>query len=393
VKARHLRTLGLVLGLALAGCSSTPSGTETAESVQPTAEGAASASSSEGVEAFPTAAFADIQQDPVSEGAAEAFQAALTEMADGAGMAVTVMTGDGTWSGATGKADGVRDVRVDDQFAIASLTKPVVAAQMMQMVEDGDLALDDLAADHLPQDLHFDTNGATIRDLLSQHSGIPDYYPAVHERLEDDRLRVWTPADLLDLVPADRAPAGETFDYTDTNYLLLGLVIEQVRGRPIAEVLRDGVLSIDGVERLIYQPSEVPTEPMAMPYGGSTEILETGGGYLPSLAHVTSDGPGAAMASDSMSLARWWRAFCAGEIVSQASMTEMTTFRDRYGLGLYNPGDPYAQVVGHTGQHDGYVSWAGCLPEDGSVVVVLTNHVVDDIGAMARPLVDAARWG
>jgi hypothetical protein len=47
--------------------------------------------------------------------------------------------------------------------------------------------------------------------------------------------------------------------------------------------------------------------------------------------------------------------------------------------------------VGHTGQHDGYVSWAGCLPEDGSVVVVLSNHVVEDIGGMAEPLVNAVR--
>ena len=49
------------------------------------------------------------------------------------------------------------------------------------------------------------------------------------------------------MVLADRAPPGETFEYTNTNYFLLGLVIEHVRGRPIAEVLRDGVLSIDGV--------------------------------------------------------------------------------------------------------------------------------------------------
>lgn len=76
-------------------------------------------------------------------------------------------------------------------------------------------------------------------------------------------------------------------------------------------------------------------------------------------------------------------------MVSQASLTEMSTFRDGCGLGLYNPGDPYAEVVGHTGSHAGYVSWAGCLPEDGSVVVVLTNHVVEDIGGMAQPLVDA----
>ena len=92
---------------------------------------------------------------------------------------------------------------------------------------------------------------------------------------------------MLELVPADRAPAGEHFEYSNTNYLLLGLVIEQVRGRPVADVLRDGVLSIDGVERLIYQPDEVPTEPMAMPDGESTAALEKGGGYLPSLAGAT----------------------------------------------------------------------------------------------------------
>jgi D-alanyl-D-alanine carboxypeptidase len=340
-------------------------------------------------ESFPIAAFDDIREEPVPEEVAAKFEAALREMASGSGMAATVMSPDGTWSGAVGKADGVRDVRVNDQFAIASVTKPVVAAQVMQMVEAGELALDDPADDHLPADLDFDTNGATIRQLLGQRSGIPDYYPAVEKTLENDPKRVWKPADLLELVGDDRAPAGDFFEYTDTNYLLLGLAIEQIRGRPVADVLRDGVLDIEGVERLIYQPDEVPTEPMAMPGGRSTAELEKGGGYLPSLAGSTSDGPGAAMASDAPSLARWWRAFCAGEIVSQASLTEMATFRDEYGLGLFEVADPYAGGVGHTGSHVGYVSWAGCLPEPGAVVVVLHNRVVDDIGGMARPLVTA----
>jgi hypothetical protein len=56
---------------------------------------------------------------------------------------------------------------------------------------------------------------------------------------------------------------------------------------------------------------------------------------------------------------------------------------------LFDVADPYARGVGHLGENFGYVAWAGCLPEDGAVVVVLTNHVVDDIGGMAQPLVDA----
>ena len=90
-------------------------------------------------------------------------------------MSATVMTADGTWSGATGKADGVRDVRVDSQFGIASVTKSVVAAQVMQMVEAGELSLDDPASDYLPPDFDFDTNGATIRQLLGTRAGIPDW--------------------------------------------------------------------------------------------------------------------------------------------------------------------------------------------------------------------------
>ena len=69
------------------------------------------ASPSEPAASFPTATFADISEDPVSEEVAAKFQAALRDMAGGGGIAATVMSRDGTWSGAAGKADGVRDVR------------------------------------------------------------------------------------------------------------------------------------------------------------------------------------------------------------------------------------------------------------------------------------------
>ncbi len=340
--------------------------------------------------AFPTDAFAVITDGPVPADLAAELQSILNDLAGEVGLSATVMSALGTWNGAAGKADGNREVTVDDQFAIASTTKALVAAQVMQLVEAGELRLDDLAADHLPPNLDFDTNEATIRHLLGQRSGIPDYLPTVDPQLIADPLRLWTPAELLAEVPVDRTTAGERFEYGNTNYVLLGLVIEEVRGEPIANVLRDGVLGINGVERLVYQPDEIPTEPMAMPNGESTDALETGGGFLPSLA-LTSDGPAASMASDGPSLARWWRAFCAGEIVSEASLGEMTTMHDGYGLGLYEA-DP-AGTVGHGGQHIGYASLAGCLPDDGVVVVVLANRSADavDLSAVAGPLVNAAR--
>lgn len=137
---------------------------------------------------------------------------------------------------------------------------------------------------------------------------------------------------------------------------------------------------------------------MAMPRGESRDALEQGGGYLPSISD-TIDGAAGGMASDSLSLALWWRAFCAGEIVSEASLTEMTTFYDNsespelpvdYGLGLMNPADEYAQGVGHMVANFGYNSWSACLTDDPLIVIVLTNGDAD-IFELGRPLVVAAR--
>ncbi|HSP27581.1 MAG TPA: serine hydrolase domain-containing protein [Ilumatobacteraceae bacterium] len=353
---------------------------------------------------FPIAAFAAISDDPVTEELATKLQVALAvhDVSDGGGMSATVMTDEGTWSGTTGKADGVRDLQVDDQFSIASITKSVVAAQVLLMVEAGELGLDDLVANHLPEDIQFDTNGVTIRQLLGHRSGLPDYYElGPLANIQNDAQRVWTPTEVLALMPTERTAPGSTFSYAETNYLLLKLVIEHLRGRPLADVLRDGALAIDGLDRLVVQPDVSPTEPLAMPAGASNTNLETTGGYLPSLANATAYQASGAIASDSASLARWWRALCAGEIVSQSSLTEMSTFTPAeniggYGFGAYNPAQGYGPSFGHTGQFPGYMSWGACLPEDEAVIVVLTNHEVDDghwaySHGLARPLIEALR--
>ena len=389
----------LLVGCQPAALSSSKPGGETSQSA--VASEAEPSEPTESAALFPIATFAAISEDPVTEELAAKFQAALAlhDVTGGGGISATVMTAEGTWSGTTGKADGVRDLQVDDQFAIGSIVKSVVGSQVMLMVEAGELGLDDPVADHLPGDLHFDTNGATIRHLLSHRSGIPDYYDLLASSQQVEFQRVWTPTEILALLPAERTPPGTTFSYTETNYLLLSLVIEHVRGRPLANVLRDGALAIDGLERLVYEPDERPTEPMAMPAGASHDVLAIRGGYLPSLATATAY---ETIASDSRSLARWWRALCAGEIVSQSSLTEMSTFQPEplsggYGLGMYNPANGYATAFGHTGQIPGYMSWAGCLPDEGAVIVALTNHEVDDSQryafshGLARPLVEVLR--
>ena len=106
--------------------------------------------------------------------------------------------------------------------------------------------------------------------------------------LSTDPLHVWTTDEELATVGPERGPVGQAWEYIGTNYLLLGLIIEHVTGRPLAEVLRSGVLDGDGYERLIYQPDERPTDPMAMPFGAPADTFDEVGGYLPSLAGATA---------------------------------------------------------------------------------------------------------
>jgi hypothetical protein len=151
-------------------------------------------------------------------------------------------------------------------------------------------------------------------------------------------------------------------------------------GRPLAEVLRGGVLDGDGYERLIYQPDERPTDPMAMPLGESADTFDEVGGFLPSLANATAFNSEGAMASDSPSLARWFRGLCAGQVVSAASLDQMTDFDERpeYGLGIIDRRGEYgwdSGAAGHTGLHrEGYCTAALCFQSPGIVVVVLATQ-------------------
>lgn len=391
------------LGLLLAGCSapadtrpdSSTTSPTTVQSTAPSPE-PTSPAPSQGTPAppFPTAAFADLTERRVPDALAATLQEALAAAADGYGVTATVMSADGTWSGAVGDADQQHRMVPDAQMAIGSVTKSIVAAQVMQLVEAGDLSLDDPVADHLPAWVAVDTNRATVRDLMAMRSGLSDY---VDEKLwrsiTTDRRRRWTWREALARVGPPVAPAGETFEYNNTNYLLLGLVLEHVRGRPLAEVLRSGVLAGAGLDRLVLQPEERPTPPMAMP-SAETGALEKGGGYLPSLAAISGAGGAGAMASDSRTLARWWARFCGGEIVSRESLTEMkanlASDEERYGLGLMDEDGGSRPGMGHEGLQVGFAAFARCLYEDGIVITVLTNEESLVTGDVVNALADAA---
>ena len=132
-------------------------------------------------------------------------------------------------------------VEPDSAFRVGSLSKTFVAVMLLQLVADGTIGLDDLVVDHAPELTIAD--GVTIRQLLAHRSGLPEHTdgelaPAVLA----DPARTWTPADVLELVadqPRDFAPDAQ-FAYSNTNYIVAGLLLESVTGMTLADNLRRG---------------------------------------------------------------------------------------------------------------------------------------------------------
>lgn len=404
-----VRSAAVVLLLPiLAACSSDPgqhdlsSGSSTqTPTVSPTKTPAATAASASTTSPgdkpirFSTDTFADLSEEPVDADTAALLQQTLDGAAGDYGVTATVMTADGTWTGAAGTADGLEPMSPRAQMAIGSITKTVVATQVMRLVEAGRLGLEDPAADHLPKKLEFDTNGATVRDLLSMRSGIPDYVEKLWHSLSTDTGHVWTVDEMLALVPTRRDPPGKEIDYSSTNYLLLGLILEHAYHHPLAQILRGGVLDGPALMRMVYQPAERPTAPIATPDGAPALPSAQGGDYLPSLAGATAAGPAGGIASDSATLARWWGRLCAGQIVSQESFETMTDFGrppDWYGLGIADRSGAAPAAVGNKGEHVGFNALAECRPDMGAVVVVLINDEQGDTESVETALTTALRY-
>jgi D-alanyl-D-alanine carboxypeptidase len=321
---------------------------------------------------------------------AAGLQAILEEALDdlhAPGLAAAVIVADrGTWAGAAGTADGTAPLEPTAQFAIGSVTKMITAAQVLQLVESGAIDLDRRLAEYLGDD-GLATNGATVRQVLGMRSGIGD--PQIStDTCRSDLAASISLADLR-TVPLGTPyfEPGTAFRYTSSNYDLAGILIEEVTGSPMASVLRSGVLSAPGLDRLIYQDAERPTPPLAAPYvigsgtvPGPTELLEVGAGYLPARCLASSAGPAGGMASDAMTLAKWGYLLFGGWVLGDGVLATMTDHEDGYyGLAAIDYGSAYgAPALGHGGTVPGYTAQLLAFPEEGFAVAVLMNTNGDE---------------
>jgi CubicO group peptidase (beta-lactamase class C family) len=250
--------------------------------------------------------------------------------------------------------------------------------------------LSDPVSEHLGSRIHFDTNGATIENLLHMESGIPD--PALSESALEvlaDPQRYWTPEEALAYVPAQRNKPGDHFVYEDANYMLLGLVIRETTGMSVSAALRAHILADPRLTSLVYQPEEKPAGPFALPFMGGKvrpNIIEVGRGYLPTKAEASAGSGSGGMASDSGALALWGYLLFGRDLLSKQSLLAMTDFGQDiaqggvgpYGLGVIdqtNLANGFGvKAIGNAGLDDsGYSTTLNVIPSKGIIISVMTN--------------------
>ncbi len=258
-------------------------------------------------------------------------------------------------------------------FAIASVGKAFTAVAILRLAERGLLDLDGPATDVLPPsivDAYPEVDGITLRQLLSMTSGLPDYYDeAFFDAAFADPDRMQTPEAAIAHVAGDPAlfPPGTDYDYSNTNYVLLGLILEQVTGQPYHTVIAQEVLAPAGLsDSFVYGSRPLPAD------------FAAGHPDRDDLRHYYSgEGLGdGGLISSARDVARFYTALFADDLLlSDAMQEEMLADPDgwAYGLGV----EIEDGITGHSGGDFGYVSDVRMDLATGSVAVVL---VADEDG-------------
>ncbi|MEV2242253.1 serine hydrolase domain-containing protein [Micromonospora sp. NPDC049891] len=296
---------------------------------------------------------------------------------------------------------GVNDPRTkakvptDGYVRMASNTKMYTSVAVLQLVEEGKVRLDEPIETYLPglvRGKGFDGHTITVRHLLSMTSGLPEYdLPDVSVWGE----RYYEPRDMLDSAFAHEAHApapGGQVQYRNANYIVAGLLVQKVTGRPISEVITNKILKPAGLHET-YWPS-VGDKTIRQPYAK---------GYLPDpetmkWVDTTQVDPSIAWAAGQMistpsDLNKFLVALQNGKLISPATLAEMRdskvflpggeAFPDlvwHYGLGVTGYDlSCGGRAWGHGGDIDGYSSRSAITSDGRAVTIVVTAAVNDGV--------------
>jgi D-alanyl-D-alanine carboxypeptidase len=307
----------------------------------------------------------------------------------GGAVAAVVFPDGREWSGAYGRAviDPPRAMTTQTSLTFNSVTKMATATLALRLVEQGRLLLDDPIRRWYPA--WRGDEAATVRDLLAHTSGARDPSRAFFTRVLRRPEARLGPEDEIRGSPRPGPRTTET-EYSDTGFVIAGLVLEAAGGAPVAELMRRDVFNHPGGDGLVLQPAERPRVPIAHAYWyphGLADPVDTsdGGPFVPNRAFAGLGSTAAAIAGDVPSLARWAHELLGRRILQPGSLAEMTRFRrggfwEAYGLGLARDSVDGREMWGHSGDGLGMHTELWHLRRENLTVAVTWNDDVLDHG-------------
>ena len=304
----------------------------------------------------------------------------------------------GTWTGVAGLGNIEMDaaMRPDDKFRAGSIMKPFVSVVILQLVEEGLLSLDDPMPTVLSENVtakFANSDQITVRMLLNHTSGLPEFVTdVVYAEIAANPTRVWEEDEWLDIA-ADQVPyftPGQGWKYSNTDYVLLGLVIEQTTGHSWREEVRERIIEPLNLENtLLPEPGDLSIPGNhARGYHAMNGALVDLTGVDPSMAGAAG---GSALVTTTADLARFLNAVLTGELFQSAgTLNEMLAFVDApdeagvpywYGLGMEKyvlPGG--IEMIGHSGSTAGFSADVSSIPTLNITVAAAFN--IQDLGSL-----------
>ncbi|GAB1646273.1 serine hydrolase domain-containing protein [Krasilnikovia sp. MM14-A1259] len=310
---------------------------------------------------------------------------ALQSVVAGGAPGAVALVADGrrTRTAAIGSADLAtgRRMHTDNRVRAGSITKTFVAVAALQLVAERRIRLDDPVGHWLPGVLPY-ADHITIRQLLNHTGGVPEYFDKLLQYNADHpgtpQLRHWDPADLVGFVAANPPlfTAGTGWQYSDTDYVLVGMIIEKVTHRTLA-----GEVDRRVIDRLRLRDTTFPTDETALPAPAARGYWDVGPGAAP--LDVTEYNPSALWAAGAIvstvdDIARFYKELLAGHLLPAPQMAQMLSFVDTggglgYGLGIAQIPTPCGPAIGHDGTVPGFATNAYSSTDGRRQVVVTAN--------------------
>jgi D-alanyl-D-alanine carboxypeptidase len=298
------------------------------------------------------------------------------------------------WVTGKGKSNVVTGEKPDPsmKYRIGSITKTYTYTVLLQLADSGKINLTDKLSKYIPDFPKADS--ITIRMLCNHTSGIFDYTSTTQFMISllTQPLKKWTSQELIDLVKTEPFyfSPGTNFEYSNTNTIIAGKIIEQITGNSAATEIQRRILNPLHLTNTLYPSDNILPGSFVHGYGwgwesDTTALPDVSEAYDPSLA--TDAG---AMITDIYDLKTWVENLYQGSLLSPGMQAQRLTLIpapgedcEEYGLGIMFKINP--PMWGHTGTIYGYKNWAGYCPSKNVTIVISYNATT------SKPMVLATR--